>query len=223
VKRVGIVVPARDEELLLPGCLDALEAAAARVAVPVLIVVVLDGCVDGSRAVAAARPSVVVLEIDARNVGVARRVGTAAVLDWAAATPSDEVWIATTDADTVVPSNWLTGQLALAADGWEAVVGTVTVEDWSDHPIATGPRWASGYHAVEHHPHVHGANLGFCAAAYLESGGWPPLAVHEDVALVAALSHRRLVRTATLPVVTSARRDARAVGGFGDTLSDLAG
>jgi hypothetical protein len=83
--------------------------------------------------------------------------------------------------------------------------------------------WAQDYHAVEHHPHVHGANLGFTAAAYVDCGGWPPDAADEDVAIVAALSDRRLIRTATLPVTTSARRDARATGGFGDTLRDLAG
>src|SRR5690606_39684918 len=38
------------------------------------------------------------------------------------------------------------------------------------------------------HPHVHGANLGVSAAAYRAVGGFPPLAAHEDQALVAALA-----------------------------------
>jgi len=35
------------------------------------------------------------------------------------------------------------------------------------------------------HPHVHGANLGFSADLYRRWGAFLPLAVHEDVALVA--------------------------------------
>jgi hypothetical protein len=41
--------------------------------------------------------------------------------------------------------------------------------------------------------------------------------------LLARLDGHRIVSTATVPVVTSARREARAVGGFGDTLNTLAG
>ena len=56
VRHVGVLVPVRDEEELLPGCLAALTASAAhlraaRPEVAVRVVVVLDGCTDGSRAV----------------------------------------------------------------------------------------------------------------------------------------------------------------------------
>ena len=39
---------------------------------------------------------------------------------------------------------------------------------------------------VNQHPHVHGANLGFRASAYLRAGGFPALPTAEDHALVAA-------------------------------------
>jgi glycosyltransferase involved in cell wall biosynthesis len=221
---VGVVVPARDEELLLPACLDALaDAVAAVTDVAVHVVVVLDSCVDASAAVVAAYPWVQVVETDGGNVGTARGRGVARILDQTAGTPAERIWLATTDADSVVPPDWLTGQLGFARDGWEVVVGTVVVEDWTGHPVETAPRWLASYRHVEHHPHVHGANLGCSAAAYLDAGGWSPLASEEDVALLAALAHRRVVRTATLPVLTSSRRDPRAAGGFGDTLRDLAG
>ena len=38
------------------------------------------------------------------------------------------------------------------------------------------------------HSHVHGANLGFRASAYLTAGGFPPVPTAEDHALVAALT-----------------------------------
>jgi glycosyltransferase involved in cell wall biosynthesis len=224
IEVVGVVVPARDEELLLPACLDALEVALATVVgVRTIVVVALDRCVDGSADVVAAYPWVQAVETDAGNVGAARGRGVEKILEQASGTPAERIWLATTDADSVVPPNWLTGQLALAAQGWEVVVGTVVVDDWTGHPPDTQPLWLASYQPVEHHPHVHGANLGCSAAAYLDAGGWSPLASDEDVALLAALAHRRVVRTATLPVVTSSRRDPRAAGGFGDTLRDLAG
>jgi glycosyltransferase involved in cell wall biosynthesis len=224
IELVGIVVPARDEELLLPACLDALEIAlAALVGVRTEVVVSLDRCVDGSAAVVASYPWVQAVEADAGNVGTARGRGVARVLEQATGVPPEQIWLATTDADSVVPPDWLTTQLALAGQGWEVVVGTVDVDDWSGHPPETGPRWLASYRHVEHHPHVHGANLGCSAAAYLDAGGWSPLASDEDVALLAALAHRRVIRTATIPVLTSSRRDPRANGGFGDTLRDLAG
>ena len=51
IRWVGVVVPARNEGELLPGCLENLTAAAGMVEVPVRIVVVLDDCTDGSGAV----------------------------------------------------------------------------------------------------------------------------------------------------------------------------
>jgi glycosyltransferase involved in cell wall biosynthesis len=221
---VGVVVPARDEERLLPACLEAIEGALAALdGVQTYVVVALDSCADGSAAVVASFPWAHAVVTDAGNVGSARGRGVSRVLEQVTDTPAERIWLATTDADSVVPPDWLTGQLALARSGWEVVVGTVVVDDWTGHPADTAPRWLASYHPVEHHPHVHGANLGCSAAAYLDAGGWSPLASDEDVALLAALAHRRVIRTATLPVVTSSRLDPRAAGGFGDALRDLAG
>ncbi|WP_239072180.1 hypothetical protein [Streptomyces bauhiniae] len=74
------------------------------------------------------------------------------------------------------------------------------------------------------HPHVHGANLGFAADAYLDAGGFPPLTTGEDRALVHALERRghRVLRTAACPVLTSPRLRPRAHGGFGHFLSAIA-
>jgi hypothetical protein len=223
IERIGVVVPAHNEEALLHACLDALWSATTLIDIPVLIAVVLDKCIDQSRTMVPNHTGITVIEIDAGNVGVARAVGTEAVLRWANGTAPDRTWLATTDADSVVPRNWLVSQSTLANAGWEVVLGTVGVTDWAEHEHDVAQLWNATYEPVEDHSHIHGANFGCSAAAYLEAGGWPPLSLDEDVALVESLAHRRVIRTAMHPVITSARRDPRAVGGFGDTLRALAG
>jgi hypothetical protein len=223
IERVGVVVPARDEEALLPGCLDALALAVTEVGVPVDVVVVLDRCTDASAAVVARRPWVRAVAVDAGNVGRARSVGCAAVLRGHAPGGLDRLWLASTDADSRVPASWLTTQLRLAADGTDVVLGTVDVDDWGDHPAHVQRRWRSTYVAADGHPHVHGANVGCRADAYSGAGGFLALSSDEDVALAGALASagRRVVRTGAIPVLTSARRVARA-GGFAGFLAQLA-
>jgi glycosyltransferase involved in cell wall biosynthesis len=224
ISAVGVVIPARDEEILLPASLEALGTAVDQLdGLSVHVVVVLDRCRDRTAAIVAAHPWVSAVTIDAGNVGAARRAGAKEVLRWAADTPFDQLWLANTDADSTVPADWLTGQVALASDGWDAVVGTVAVADWSEHHPSVSAGWAADYVTAEHHPHVHGANLGLTAAAYVDVGGWPRLPAHEDVELLRNLRSHRVVATAMLPVVTSARRSSRVTGGFGDAVKSIAG
>ena len=220
---VGVVVPARNEQDLLPGALDALGVAAAEVArcgVPVDLLVVADSCTDRTVAVARAR-GVRVVEVQAGSVGMARAAGLRLLLERQRAVPPDRLWLASTDADSRVPPHWLRGQLDLAADGADLVVGTVEVDDWSAHPPYVEARWRAGYDGQDGHSHVHGANVGVRADAYREVGGFRSLDRDEDVALVAALGHRRVVRSGTIPVVTSARLRSRTGGGFADHLAGL--
>lgn len=224
VRQVGVVVPARDEEAALPSCLAALAAAAAHArdgaGVGVDVVVVLDRCVDDSAAVVARWPAVVAVEVDAGNVGRARAAGFDRLTRGGA--PPD-LWLATTDADSVVPRDWLSVQVEHARAGADLVLGTVDVVDWSPHPREVEERWRAAYDVADGHPHVHGANVGFSAAAYRDVGGFAHLDRDEDVALAAALAHRRVVRTGAIPVLTSARAHARARGGFADHLRSLRG
>ena len=234
IRSVGVVVPAHDEEELLPGCLAALRAAAAqagaeRPGLRLRIVVAADACSDGTVALAQ-QAGATVVTLSARNVGRARAAGVREVLrhapeDLPAGTAA-RIWLATTDADSLVPPDWLARQLRYAADGWEAVAGTVAVTDWTGHAPGTAAEYARQYGVYQGpHPHVHGANLGFTAQAYLGAGGFPPLRTGEDRALVAALraQGRRVLRTSSLPVVTSARRRYRAPAGFGHHLTTLGG
>ncbi len=213
---IGIVVPAHNEEVHLPACLDALLLAARHPALEgedVRIVVVLDACHDGSARVVMTRP-VTGLSIAARNVGMARCHGASHLLAAGAR------WLAFTDADTVVDQRWLADQLSLHCD---VVCGCVAVEDWSAHTEAVRLRYLAHYQYRDDHRHVHGANLGVSAQAYRAVGGFTGLALGEDAALVQALiDHGATVRWSALPrVVTSARKQGRAPGGFATFLAGL--
>jgi glycosyltransferase involved in cell wall biosynthesis len=224
IRAIGVVVPAHNEEDLLPSCLAALHRAGGIAGVPVHMVVVADACGDrtAQRALAG---GAAVLEIRARNVGAARAAGMRYLLGRAARLDPAELWLATTDADTIVPAGWLSQQLRYANRGWDAVVGTITIADWQQQPPRLPPLFRQRYRTGEDaHPHVHGANLGFRAAAYLAAGGFPPSPTAEDHALVRALSATgcAILRTSRLSVVTSARQQGRAPHGFSHLLYRLA-
>ncbi len=220
----GVVVPAHNEEQHLPACLAALRAAAGSVRIPVHLLVVADACTDQTAAVATAHGAEVI-EIRARNVGAARAAGMARLLRRTADTDPAAVWLATTDADTVVPPGWLRRQLGYAAQGWDVVLGTVTVTDWDEHPPDTPAAFAAMYEFGEGpHPHVHGANLGIRASAYLDAGGFQPVQTAEDHALMAAATEAgcQVLQASDITVQTSARRQARAPRGFSHVLRTLA-
>jgi glycosyltransferase involved in cell wall biosynthesis len=217
--RVVVVVPARDEEALVGACVAALLVSAARVSVPVTVLVVADGCRDATADVArAAGARVLVTGPASAGVGATRAAGVAAGLR--GRDPSS-TWIACTDADTLVPACWLEHQLEHAAAGADLVLGVV------DLPPGTGDRnagwrrrYAAGIQGATHR-HVHGANLGVRGSAYLAAGGFEALSAHEDARLaesVARLRGTRVVSTVACPVVTSDRRTGRAPAGVAHDL-----
>ena len=221
---IGFVVPVHDEEACLDACLDALRAAATCPFLQgeaVCIVIVLDACSDRSQRIVLAhamhadlRWRLDCIAVNAHNVGTARAAGARLLLQRGAR------WLAFTDADTRVSPSWLSTQLGLNAD---AVCGTVAVDDWSPHghnAMALRDHFAHSYMDADGHRHIHGANFGVRASAYLRAGGFAPLACSEDVALVTALQAcgAHIAWSAAPRVTTSARRHARARGGFGDNL-----
>ncbi len=224
---VAVVIPAHDEEALLPAALRAVHAAARHPdlrRVRTLTVVVADSCHDRTAHLAREAGALVVTSAS-RSPGRARALGADHALRHLDL-PASRIWIATTDADSEVPPRWLSHHLARAREGWEAVTGTVVLPRTS--PLADHLR--TRYEATRppcgdwRHPHVHGANLGVTAQAYLSVGGFPPLAVGEDHALVDALNRagHRVLATALCPVLTSARGRGRARGGCADDLAALA-
>jgi glycosyltransferase involved in cell wall biosynthesis len=227
VERIGIVVPAKNEQRLPPACLTGVLDAARQVPVPVTVVVVLDSCSDRSATmVEAGRQNTSDVTVDAvvvsaNSVGAARRAGMRTFLDRNSSPSPEGLWVASTDADSVVPRQWLRAQLARAAAG-ARVVGTITVTNWQERNRAVRDRAIADYTAT-HHRHVHGANLSFTPEAYLSAGGFPAQAFDEDVALVQmfAAAGEPIGWAADLPVCPSARRKSRAPFGFAGYLDAL--
>ncbi|GAB2909705.1 glycosyltransferase family 2 protein [Rhodococcus aerolatus] len=216
--RLAVVVPAHDEEELLPACLASLRVARSRVAVDVLVVVVLDRCTDGTAAAVAAEPDVVAVVVDAGNVGVARAAGARA------AVRAGATWLACTDADGTVAPDWLVAHLRHARSGVAAVAGSVVVDHFRGHPPEVGARWHGAYRPGPGHHHEHGANLGVRAGAYRAVGGFAGLAEHEDVDLLARLraAGHAVVAVDDLGVTTSGRVRGRVGAGFAGHLRSLA-
>ncbi|MDA7415028.1 glycosyltransferase [Xenophilus arseniciresistens] len=213
---IGIAIPAHNEEQNIATAVAAAWRAASH---PDLhgeecrVVVALDHCCDAT-GTQAREAGAWTVDLAARSVGQARAMAANVLLAAGAR------WLAFTDADTVVSEGWLVQQLALGAD---AVCGSVAVQDWSchgSHAAYAQACFEATYRDVDGHRHVHGANLGVSAQAYLRAGGFAPLGCHEDVALVRTLQAQgaRIAWSAQPRVWTSARRQARVRGGFGDTL-----
>lgn len=225
---VHVVVPARNEETLLPRCLDSIDVAgellqAQQPRIAISVCVVLDGCTDRSESLVRQRAGVRVLTIDSCSAGAARRHGLDDVARRTPPRSHQATWVANTDADTIVPPHWLTAQVALAQAGIQLVVGTV-VPDADDLTATVLAQWWARHDLGESHPYVHGANLGFTLGAYLAVGGYRSLREHEDVTLVRALREAGVPwrATDTTRVLTSGRRSNRTPGGFGRYLHHLA-
>lgn len=215
VTRVVVVIPAHDEREGIRACVDSVLAAAAEVDVPVTVRVVLDTCTDGTGE--HVPDGVETRTVAVRNVGAARAAG---VDD---ADGGADVWLAHTDADTIVGAEWLRRQLAHADAGADAVAGTIHVRDWSHRPDGVRDLHDRAYMHADGHGHVHGANLGVRGSAYTAVGGFRPLPESEDVDLVARLdaAGATVVWAADCPVVTSSRVSRRTGGGFSGHLDSL--
>lgn len=214
---IGVLVPAHNEAEYLGACLRSLALAAAHPALrgeAVCIVVALDACDDASAAVCRAL-GVVTVELQARCVGAARAAAASELIGRGAR------WLASTDADSQVPAEWLVAQRDAGTDVFCGVVdlGELAPQRaWLRSCFQRGERWGDG------HGRVHGANLGVSTRAYLAAGGFAAQRCSEDVDLVRRLhAQGASICWAGAPmVITSARLTGRASGGFADHLARLA-
>jgi cellulose synthase/poly-beta-1,6-N-acetylglucosamine synthase-like glycosyltransferase len=223
---VGVLIPARNEEDLLPQCLNSVLQACRYLPLTTTfdIVVAVDSSTDRTAHLAEnlLHGYGAVVHTDAGLVGCARSLAAQALLQRYRG-PLDRCWLANTDADCRVPHTWLTKQLQLANDHHEAIAGTVDVDSFAEHTAGVADRFRRSYHIHPDgsHPHVHGANLGIRADAYVRAGGWSALATAEDHDLWERLrlAGARRLSVSSTEVLTSGRRVGRAPFGFADALA----
>lgn len=218
-----VVIPARDEEERIGACLSALAVQAGVAPGDLQVVVVLDGCQDGTaQAVEAARRAhpwlaITVLETEGIGAGLARREGMLVARQRA------PQMLCSTDADTVVARDWVAAQLAAVRGGAGAVAGRVeldAVEAAELHPDVLAARAADGRRRLAHvrtrtpdaeHGQFSAASLALTCAAHDMVGGIPALPAGEDDALERALvaSGVRVAYPRGVRVTTSARAGGR--------------
>ncbi len=225
-----VVIPARDEEDHIAGCLEAL---AAQTVVPGSFetVLVLDGCTDETDRAArdAARAlglQLTLIEGPAVGAGAARRAGMEAAATRLVELGCDHGLIACTDADSRPAPDWLARQLAHLADGAVAIAGMIELDD--EEQLAPGVRWRRQRDAEARlarvreldpdaaHHHFAGASLAVTAAVYRKVGGLEPLASLEDAAFETRLRDHGIPvkRAGDVRVRTSARLHGRAGRGL---------
>ena len=89
--------------------------------------------------------------------------------------------------------------------------------------VAVLEDWRRRHVLGDGHPHIHGANLGVPGDIYRAAGGFDDAAVDEDVLFVHAVRAAGgvVVSSGASPVLTSARTEGRAAGGFAHYLRAL--
>jgi len=223
IDSVAVLVPVRNEEALLPRLITSIdeclrETRSSRPDLAISVTFSLDECTDGSAELIgeagyqAVRPP-------HTGVGTARQTAAAYAIEAVANSSRPGLWLANTDADSVVPRNWLLHQVELADGGADVVIGIVQpVGLDEDRRLA----WEATHRGGQALGHVHGANLGIRASTYLAAGGFEAVGEHEDVDLArrAALVGGQSVATDAHPVLTSGRLVGRTAGGYAGYLRE---
>lgn len=228
IAAVGVVIPARDEESLIGGCLQAVQRSLEHIGVRAEVCVIADRCSDATAAIAGGSLSGVrVMETSVRRtLGEIRDLGARHLLEALREFDPKSVWLLSTDADTLVPPGWVRSHLRHAASGADAVAGLVDLLPSRHLNLELRRRYralvSAGIRPLDH-DHVYGANLGIRASAFLTVGGYRPLDTGEDRDLwyrarKAGYSTRQ---PNDLTVRTSSRLTGRAHGGLADLLVTL--
>ena len=219
-RQIAVLVTAENDGEGLSRCLAGLDTARQWVEMcqinpPIIrIVVVLDRYADRS-AIAESWPGIEVVAAAANTgrvrtgrVSLARTTGAAFVLR--DADPA-AVWIAWTDADSVVPTQWLVTQLRAAQSGADLLLGAVR-PDPAELTALEMQRWLAVHDWATGHRCIHAANLGIRGDVYARVGGFPNTAPTEVVVLVDLVraSGGLIVGSVSDPVLTGARTPSPA-------------
>jgi glycosyltransferase involved in cell wall biosynthesis len=154
---VAVLIPARNEEVLLGRYLESVIRAidALPATIRATIVLVSDCSTDRTAEIGC---SLIgkhgsVLHTRSGTVGTARALAASYAIAKTTA-PFSNIWLANTDADCVVPSTWLSDQIDFAASGIEAVAGIILVDSFVEHGPEVPARFHTSYsiHADGTHP-----------------------------------------------------------------------
>lgn len=225
-----VVVPARDEQERIAGCIAALAGQDGVRRDQYEVLLVLDACRDRTReralAEAARRPGLRmhVLAAERPGAGSSRRTGMDVACARLEAVGRPHGLIASTDADSAPDAAWLRRQLDLVGAGAEAIGGLIEVEEGGLDPAALALREGRlrerlavvRAEGAADHPFFSGASIGVTAQAYRRAGGLRPLAALEDQALERSLADAGvpITRSRAVRVRTSGRTDGRARHGL---------
>jgi glycosyltransferase involved in cell wall biosynthesis len=238
--RIVVAIPVRNEQDYIGPCLAAL----ARQSVPPSdILLLLNNCTDQSLNICqrwqADLPSLRIIErhLDGHlsTAGEARRLALEMALELAG-----DGLLLTTDADGMVPHDWVADNLREIAQGADAVCGkaAMTPEDAQSLPphlhadhlreeicLAALDALENAINPAPHdpwprHQQQSGASIAVTAAALRRAGGPPHVSHGEDRALIAKLrATDARIRHADISVTVSGRLQGRAAGGMAETIS----
>jgi glycosyltransferase involved in cell wall biosynthesis len=227
------VIPARDEEELIGGCIAALSAQRGVDDVVWEILLVLDHCADRTGALAREAadrhtiPRLLTLDAGGTGAGVARAEGMEIACRRLEEAGAADALITTTDADSRVSSDWLRRQLEAVGAGADAIGGEIELDPGEAGLLAPGTiERRRREHAVRlrdvagdgpaEHPHFSGASIGVTPRAFRAIGGMEARPALEDEAFAARLRRSDIAihRLASVRVSTSARIDGRALRGL---------
>ena len=246
-----IAIPVRNEAERIARCLRAIDAQADLAPGRLGLVLFLNNCTDDTAGIVArlvpgmSIPVRVIEQTFAgAHAGWARRRAMEAAgmwLDEAAAVASSAAGtLLTTDADSLVPPDWVAANLAALEAGADAVAGRVELipEEAALLPpsLPARGRLEDSYDAlitemearIDPDPHdpwpchrtTIGASLAVRRDAYRQVGGMPEIPLGEDGAFVGALLQQgfRVRHDRAVLVLISARLTGRAAGGVADTI-----
>jgi GT2 family glycosyltransferase len=237
-----VAIPVRDEAERIAACLTALDH---QQRLPDTVLLLLNNCTDATEAIARGlAPSlrfdlkVVCRDLPASraNAGHARR----AAMALAAGLAGPGGILLTTDADGVVPPDWVRRNLAGLGQGADLVCGRIVVDPIEAAMIPAhlhaddklecnlislldDMAWIidpDPYDPPARHTEASGASLAVSVAAFDRVGGIPPVASGEDRAFVDALRRidARIRHDPAINVVVSGRIVGRARDGMADAI-----
>jgi GT2 family glycosyltransferase len=240
--RIVVAIPVRDEAARIAPCLIALNK---QMRPPDAVVLMLNNCIDETETITRAMIQKLRFHLDVisrdlplhqADAGHAR----ALVMDAAAKRAGASGVLLTTDADTIVPPDWVTRNLHALHRGADIVCGRAIIDPMEAAMI---PAHLHADDAMEcqliallddlawildpephdplpRHTEASGASLAVSVAAFHRVGGIPTIASGEDRAFVRALwmLDAKVRHDPAIQVTVSGRIEGRAPGGMADAI-----